>query len=219
MGKNGRFTFRKGPLVIYGDESPLLKRSSRNLTGVEICHVSRINLLQLAPGGHLGRFIVFTKDAFEKLDGIFGTATEASSKKGFTLNRTMMACADLARIINSDQVQSKLREIRTSVRNHDKTKKNPLKNRTMMQKLNPYSKTARDLAAKATKARIDSRKKALAAKKSKAGRAEKAKRTARFNMLNANLEESFRDAEKVIEDEIKAGLLDQDDSEEEEDDE
>jgi len=38
-------------------------------------------------------------------------------------------------------------------------------------------------------------------------------------MLNENLEESFRDAQKVIEDEIKAGLLDQDDSAEEEDDE
>jgi len=130
--KNGRFTFRKGPLVIYGDESPLLKRTSRNLKGVDICHVSRINLLQLAPGGHLGRFVIFTQDAFAKLDEIFGTNTTASNKKGFTMSRTMMACSDLARIINSDQVQSKLREIRTSVRSHDKTKKNPLKNKTMM---------------------------------------------------------------------------------------
>merc|ERR1712151_1081353 len=217
--KNGRFTFRKGPLVIYGGESPLLKRTSRNLKGVDICHVSRINLLQLAPGGHLGRFIIFTQDAFAKLDELFGTATTASNKKGFTMSRNMMACSDLARIINSDQVQSKLREMRTSVRAHDKTKKNPLKNRTMMQKLNPFSKTARELEAKATTARIDARKKALAKKNSKAGRAEKAKRTKRFNMLAENLEESFKDAEKVIEDEIKAGLLDQDDSAEEEDDE
>jgi large subunit ribosomal protein L4e len=58
--KNSRFVLRKGPLVIYGDKNPLVKRTSRNLPGVEICHVSRINLLQLAPGGHLGRFIVFT---------------------------------------------------------------------------------------------------------------------------------------------------------------
>merc|ERR1712110_237180 len=106
--KNGRFTFRKGPLVIYGDESPLLKRTSRNLKGVDIGHVSRINLLQLAPGGHLGRFVIFTQDAFAKLDEIFGTTTTASNKKGFTMSRTMMACSDLARIINSDQVQSKL---------------------------------------------------------------------------------------------------------------
>ena len=101
--KNSRFTMRKGPLVIYGDENPLVKRASRNLPGVEVCNVNRINLLQLAPGGHLGRLIVFTKDAFEKLDSIFGTFTQASeAKKGFQLGRSMMACADLARIINSD---------------------------------------------------------------------------------------------------------------------
>jgi hypothetical protein len=29
--------------------------------------------LQLAPGGHLGRFCIWTKSAFEKLDAIFGT--------------------------------------------------------------------------------------------------------------------------------------------------
>lgn len=28
--------------------------------------------MQLAPGGHLGRFIIWTKSAFDKLDGIFG---------------------------------------------------------------------------------------------------------------------------------------------------
>ena len=28
--------------------------------------------LQLAPGGHLGRFIIWTKSAFAKLDEIFG---------------------------------------------------------------------------------------------------------------------------------------------------
>jgi len=144
--KNGRFTLRKGPLVIYGDENPLVKRTARNLTGVEVCNVNRINLLQLAPGGHLGRFIIFTKDAFDQLDKIFGTfAGGASIKKGFQMSRSMMTCADLARIINSDQVQTKLREVKTSVRSHDKTKKNPLKNKTMMQKLNPYSKTAREL--------------------------------------------------------------------------
>lgn len=82
--KNGRFTLRKGPLIIYGDENPQVKRTSRNLPGIEVCHVNRINLLQLAPGGHLGRFIIFTKDAFEKLDSIFGTYTEKSDvKKGF----------------------------------------------------------------------------------------------------------------------------------------
>lgn len=129
--KNTRFTLRKGPLIIYGDESPMVKRAARNLPGVEVCNVNRINLLQLAPGGHLGRFTIFTKDAFEALDKIFGSYTTASEvKSGWSLGRNMMACADLARIINSDQVQSKLRQVRTNLRAHEKTKKNPLKNKT-----------------------------------------------------------------------------------------
>ena len=43
----------------------------------------------------------------------------------------MMNCADLARIINSDQVQAKLKDIKHSVRVHDKTRKNPLKNKAI----------------------------------------------------------------------------------------
>lgn len=36
-------------------------------------------VLQLAPGGHVGRFIVWTKSAFEKLDSVFGTTSEVIS--------------------------------------------------------------------------------------------------------------------------------------------
>ena len=28
--------------------------------------------MQLAPGGHVGRFIIWTKSAFAKLDSVFG---------------------------------------------------------------------------------------------------------------------------------------------------
>ena len=220
--KNTRFTLRKGPLVIYGDESPMVKRAARNLPGVEVCNVNRINLLQLAPGGHLGRFIIFTKDAFESLDKIFGSYTTASEvKSGWTLGRNMMTCADLARIINSDQVQSKIRQVRTTGRVHDKTKKNPLKNKTMMQKLNPFASKARELEDKAQANRVEARKKAIAKKESKAGQQAKAKRTVRFNKLSEDLEQSFKDAQKVVDDERKAGeyKLDESSDEEEEDDE
>ena len=52
-------------------------------------------VLQLAPGGHVGRFIVWTKSAFEKLDSIFGTTTEAS---GTPICRSMLlfCCAPVA---------------------------------------------------------------------------------------------------------------------------
>lgn len=68
-----------------------------------MCNVHNLNILQLAPGGHLGRFIIYTKDAFKALNSVFGSyKAESLEKKGYTINRPVMACADLARIINSD---------------------------------------------------------------------------------------------------------------------
>merc|ERR1719362_2307052 len=125
-----------------------------------------------------------------------------------------MTCADLARIINSDQVQSKIRQVRTTGRVHDK-------NKTMMQKLNPFASKARELEAKAQATRVEARKKAIAKKESKAGQQAKSKRTVRFNKLSEDLEQSFKDAQKVVDDERKAGeyKLDESSDEEEEDDE
>jgi large subunit ribosomal protein L4e len=177
-----------------------------------------LNLLQLAPGGHIGRLIVFTKDAFESLDNIFGTYRERGVQKGgFQLGRNMMSCADLARIINSDQIQSKLRMQRVNTDVSSKGKKNPLKNKTLMQRLNPNSKAARAAEEKAIEARKTARAAALKQKRSKAGKKEKAVRTKRHNALEEGLEESFRVAHQAILDEIKAGLIDQASSEEEED--
>ena len=207
-----RFKMAKGPLIIYGDENPLIKRTARNLPGVDSCSVHRLNLLQLAPGGHLGRFVIFTKDAFTHLNQVFGTYREKGvEKSGYQLNRNMMACADLARIINSDQVQGKLRAIRQNSVAKKTTNKNALNNRTFMQKLNPYSKTQRELEVKAVAARKIARVAALKVKHSKAGRAEKAIRNKRFQGLHAGLETSFREAQQVIDDEIKAGLYNEED--------
>jgi large subunit ribosomal protein L4e len=99
--RNRRYTLRKGPLVIYGNDAGIAK-AFRNLPGVEVASVDRLNLLQLAPGGHLGRFCIWTKSAFDRLDAIFGTATQTSAvKKGYKLPRAPMANADLNRLINS----------------------------------------------------------------------------------------------------------------------
>ena len=218
--RNSRFTMAKGPLIIYGDENGQVKQSARNLPGIDTCHVSRLNLLQLAPGGHLGRLVIFTKDAFEQLDNIFGTYRERGVQKGgFQLGRSMMSCADLARIINSDQIQSKLRMQRVNTDSSSKGKKNPLKNRTLMQRLNPNSKAARAAEEKAVEARKKARAEALKQKRSKAGRAEKAKRTKRQIALDEGLEQSFKDAHQAILDEIKAGLINQESDEEEDEEE
>merc|ERR1712100_396265 len=186
--RNSRYVMRKGPLIIYGDASANVRQAARNLPGVDLCHVSRLNILQLAPGGHLGRFCVFTEDAFRALNNQYGTnKAECTERNGYHINRHVMNCADLSRIINSDQVQSKLREQRTSVRAHDKTKKNPLKNKAMMLRLNPFAKKRAELVAKREADREKARKAALKAKKDKKARAAKKTRTQRDQALNAGL--------------------------------
>lgn len=140
--RNRRYVLRKGPLVVYANDNGI-SRAFRNLPGVEVASVESLNLLQLAPGGHLGRFIIWTKSAFERLDKIFGTFDIASeTKKGFTLPRPMMANSDLSRLINSDEIQSVVRPARMAVRRAP-LKKNPLKNLGAMLKLNPYAKVTR----------------------------------------------------------------------------
>lgn len=55
---------RKGPLVVYKNDGGLVK-AFRNVPGVDLCCVDRLNLLQLAPGAHAGRFVVWTEVNFE----------------------------------------------------------------------------------------------------------------------------------------------------------
>jgi large subunit ribosomal protein L4e len=132
---------RVGPLVVYSKDSGIV-RACRNLPGVETINVNRLNLLLLAPGGSLGRFIVWTKDAVEQLNSIFGTFTECSQKKkGYKLPRSVMANADLDRIINSNEIQSVLRFRRT--RAQRQLKFNPLTNFRAKIALNPYALVVR----------------------------------------------------------------------------
>lgn len=159
--RNRRYISRKGPLVVYSTEGSKLVKAFRNIPGVEVVNVERLNLLKLAPGGHLGRFIVWTKSAFEKLDEIYGKFDKGSEKKkGYVLPRSKMVNADLARIINSDEVQSVVRPIKLEVKRAP-MKKNPLKNLNTMLRLNPYAKTARRMSLLAEAQRVKAKKEKL----------------------------------------------------------
>ena len=127
-----------------------------------MCSVDRLGLLTLAPGGHVGRFIIWTKSAFDKLDSIFGTASKKSaSKKGWKPPTNIMAQTDLARLINSDEVQSAVNAPKVgATRAHAPLKRNPLKNKSAMERLNPYAKVAREMQQRAQ----EERSKAKAAK-------------------------------------------------------
>lgn len=159
--RNRRYINRKGPLIVYGTEGAKLVKAFRNIPGVDIVNVERLNLLKLAPGGHLGRFVIWTKSAFEKLDSIYGSFEKPSEKKkGYVLPRSKMLNADLSRIINSDEVQSVVKPIKKEVKRAP-MKKNPLKNLNTFLKLNPYAKTARRMALLAEAERVKSKKEKL----------------------------------------------------------
>lgn len=133
--RNRRYTMRRGPLVIYAEDNGIV-RALRNIPGVETASVDSLNLLQVAPGGNFGRFIIWTEGAFDKLSQIYGTYKGGSSKKGYRLPRAAMENADVARIINSSEVQSVLKPKLEAAKRYG-SKKNPLKNKMTMARLNP----------------------------------------------------------------------------------
>lgn len=140
--RNRRYTLRRGPLVIYHKDEGIVK-AFRNLPGVDLADVTSLNLLQLAPGGHLGRFVIWTQGAFEQLDNLYGTFRKPSAlKSGYSLPQPMVFNSDINRIINSDEIQSVTRPKQTR-RRKSTIKKNPLKNFGVMVRLNPYAQTVR----------------------------------------------------------------------------
>jgi large subunit ribosomal protein L4e len=140
--RNRRHVMRRGPLVVYNEDHGIV-RAFRNLPGVELAQVSRLNLLQLAPGGHLGRFVIWTQAAFEQLNNIYGSTRRVSTQKfGYKLPFNIMTNTDLTRLINSDEVQSKVNPAKTTTR-RARRKKNPLKNFGVKVKLNPYALSVR----------------------------------------------------------------------------
>lgn len=135
---------RRGPLVVYNPDvdGKELVTAFRNIPGVETSSVFALNLLQLAPGGHLGRFIVWTSAAFEALDEIYGSTTHPSTfKKDFLLPSNVVHNADISRLINSSEVQAVVRPVKGGAltKRAGVQKKNPLKNRQVLLRLNPYA--------------------------------------------------------------------------------
>eukprot|EP00020_Sapocribrum_chincoteaguense_P001328 CAMPEP_0170745726 /NCGR_PEP_ID=MMETSP0437-20130122/8440_1 /TAXON_ID=0 /ORGANISM="Sexangularia sp." /LENGTH=485 /DNA_ID=CAMNT_0011084451 /DNA_START=56 /DNA_END=1512 /DNA_ORIENTATION=+ len=167
--RNRRYTQRTGPLLIHDGKSnkhSKIAHAFRNISGVQVSSVHSLNLLELAPGGHLGRFIIWTESAFKALDSIFGTSEKESEvKPGYNPPTHQVTNADIGAIINSTDVQSALRaKKRGSVKQGRKV--NALKNMSTMAKLNPYFISMRRQAIlQARKASKEDRKKKVSKKR------------------------------------------------------
>jgi len=136
--RNRAKNVKVGPLIVVGNKGTTTQRAFRNLSGVHVTNVHALNLLLLAPGGHLGRFIIWTQSAFEQLNTIFGTADKASAiKNGYFLPRPILTNPDVRRVIQSDSVQALVNsKPKRFVRFR---KPNYLKHAKAMHKLNPYA--------------------------------------------------------------------------------
>jgi large subunit ribosomal protein L4e len=181
--RNRRYKKKKGPLIIYNQDNGIVK-SFRNIPGVEFCQVDRLSLLKLAPGGHLGRFCIWTESAFRKLDSIYGTWKNVSATKShWNLPMPKMTNADFTRLIRSEEIRKAVRAPKKNVRTFG-LKKNPLKNARVMSRLNPYSvvlkraailRAQRVAAGKTTKAPAAADKKPAKTKQAPASKGKQAK--------------------------------------------
>lgn len=135
--RNRRRIQRRGPLIIYSEDNGITK-AFRNIPGITLINVDRLNLLKIAPGGHVGRFCIWTESAFKKLDNIYGTwRKKSTSKKDYNLPMTKMTNNDLGRLLKSEELRKVIRAPKRSI-TRKVLKKNPLKNRMIMNRLNPF---------------------------------------------------------------------------------
>jgi len=139
--RNRRYTNRKGPMVVYAHDNGI-KKAFRNMLGVDVAKVECLNLLDLAPGGQLGRLIIWTKSAVEALKSLWITRRICQAEKLKTtgvIKTAFMTNSHLDRLINSDEVQSVVRAPKDQKFNkRTPLKKNPMRNKRTMLKLNPY---------------------------------------------------------------------------------
>merc|ERR1711926_73562 len=150
--RNRRRTAKLGPLVVYGKDQGLTK-AFRNIPGVSLCSVNKLNLLKLAPGGHVGRFVIWTESAFERLNALYGTWRQKSQlKSDYNLPQPLMTGTDLSRLLKSEEIQMVIRRPMKVVRRAS-VRRNPLTNMRALMKLNPYSAVVKKSAGKVADAR------------------------------------------------------------------
>jgi len=196
-----RMKMRRGPLFVVDEGCESLRRAVRNIQGVDVMNVNRLNVRSLAPGGHLGRLCVWTQSAFNALEKHFGSGKGvASTKKGYRLQNDCVTSADLSGIINSDAVQSALRDQKSQVRRSRGTRANPLTNQKAMAKLNPYSKVLREMRKKqaGVKRKISKQERKDKSQRSNASRQKMQKLLATVDQVADDYTETYREQVKSM---------------------
>lgn len=123
--RNRRFVQKLGPLIVHAADDNV-EKGFRVLPGVSMANVEKLNLLQLAPGGHPGRLIVWTLNAFKALDGVY------QRKKGFHMPIPMTKQTDFTKFMEAQTAKRDQKPV------YIKEKKvNPFACEAAMRRLNP----------------------------------------------------------------------------------
>lgn len=69
-GKNRGRKYKTPKSVLIISTQDEIRKSSKNLTGVDIVKPKEINIEHLAPGGDAGRLTIFTKSAIKEIGGV-----------------------------------------------------------------------------------------------------------------------------------------------------
>jgi large subunit ribosomal protein L4e len=177
--RNRRYVHRRGPMLVVDSSKGI--NAFRNIYGLDTANVNSLNLLHLAPGGHLGRFIIWSKAAFSQLDNIFGTFTKESSvKHGFILPAPMLTNNDITRIMRSEEVRRELtpKKLQAKKPSVFTAPSNGMRNRRLRLRLNPFTKK-QTIAAKGMR----NKEMTAARRKAKANRLRKVKKAVAKNKL------------------------------------
>ena len=96
--RNRRHIQRRGPSLIYNEDNGII-RAFRNIPGITLLNGSKLNILKLAPGGHVGSFCIRAESTLRKSDELCGTQHQAASlKSNYNLPMHKMLNADLSRL-------------------------------------------------------------------------------------------------------------------------
>jgi len=102
-------------------------RACRNISGINVTTIDDLDLLELAPGGHAGRFIIWTAGAFKKL-------------ADFKTPRQIMSNSDVDRLIESDEIEAVVKPVPDPALAYQRQYlPNPLQDHARMLELNPYA--------------------------------------------------------------------------------
>jgi len=109
--RNRKYKNLVGPLVIHAEKDKenceKIKKAFGSLPGVSVMNVKSMNLKRLAPGGEVGRLVVWTEDAVKEMNEKIEKMTE-KTEINRSNSRKVMNETDVKELLNLPYVKSKL---------------------------------------------------------------------------------------------------------------